>query len=120
MLDNLLNNALKGAEKVQRRAEEVAQIARLRFEILQLSREMDSIYARIGRAYHAGAERDALQDLCHQAEQRSEDIKAREKLIEQLGADPKAESADSSHTQPASSEHSLDILKKEPEKDSKQ
>ena len=63
MLDNLLNSVKKGAEKVQRRGEEVAQIARLKMEIFQLSRELDGHYARLGRAYHDGKDVDILSGI---------------------------------------------------------
>lgn len=88
MLDQLLSNAKKGAEKVQRRAEEVAHIARLRMEIFQLSREVEGLYTRIGRNYHTGTSESVLQDLCRQVEAKNEDIKTRQQLIEQLGEDP--------------------------------
>lgn len=88
MLDNLLNTVKKGAEKVQRRGEEVAQVARLKMEIFQLSRELDGQYARLGRAYHDGKEVDILTGIREEIRHTEEEIKARERLITELGETP--------------------------------
>jgi hypothetical protein len=91
MLDNILNSVKRGAERVQRRGEEVAQVARLRLEIFQLGREVDSHFARLGRAYHAGAEKDTLSGIQDEIRRTEEEISARERLISELGEDPHAE-----------------------------
>ncbi|MFC4426672.1 hypothetical protein [Deinococcus navajonensis] len=90
MLDNLLNSVRRGAERVQRRGEEVAQVTRLRLEAFQLSRELDSAYARLGRAYHAGGDMELLQGVRADIRRIEEEITARERLITELGGDPKA------------------------------
>ncbi|WP_175607449.1 hypothetical protein [Deinococcus marmoris] len=91
MLDNILNSLQRGAERVQRRGEEVAQVARLRLEIFQLGRELDGHFARLGRAYHAGAEKDTLGGIQDDIRRAEEEISARERLITELGEDPKAD-----------------------------
>ncbi|CAM4168550.1 hypothetical protein [Deinococcus marmoris] len=91
MLDNILNSLQRGAERVQRRGEEVAQVARLRLEIFQLGRELDGHFARLGRAYHAGAEKDSLGGIQEDIRRAEEEISARERLITELGEDPKAD-----------------------------
>lgn len=88
MLDNLLNTVKKGAEKVQRRGEEVAQIARLKMEIFQLNRELDGHYARLGRAYHDGKEVDILSGVREDIRHTEEEIRGRERLITELGETP--------------------------------
>lgn len=88
MLDNLLNTMKKGAEKVQRRGEEVAQIARLKMEIFQLTRELDGHYARLGRAYHDGKDVDILGGIREDIRHTEEEIKGRERLITELGDTP--------------------------------
>ena len=85
MLDNILNSVRRGAERVQRRGEEVAQSARLRVEIYQLSRELDNLYARLGRAYQAGNDQSVLDSVSADVRQLEEDIAARERLIAELG-----------------------------------
>ena len=85
MLDNILNSVRRGAERVQRRGEEVAQSARLRVEIYQLSRELDALYARLGRAYQAGSDQSVLNSVSADVRQLEEDIAARECLIAELG-----------------------------------
>lgn len=85
MLDNILNSVKRGAEKVQRRGEEVAQSARLRLEIYQLARELDGLYARLGRAYHAGADQAVLDELRDDVGRLNEEIESREQLIAELG-----------------------------------
>ncbi|MBB6016422.1 hypothetical protein ACFP9V_08960 [Deinococcus radiopugnans] len=91
MLDNILNSVKRGAERVQRRGEEVAQVARLRLEVFQLGREVDSHFARLGRAYHAGAEPDTLSGIQDEIRRAEEEIGARERLISELGEEPQAE-----------------------------
>lgn len=98
MLDNILNSVKRGAERVQRRGEEVAHATRLRVEVFQLTRELDSLYARLGRSYHAGAEVGVLQGVREDIRRVEDEIRARERLIEELGGDP----ADAAEAQPDS------------------
>lgn len=84
MLDNILNSVKRGADRLQRRGEEAAQIARLKVEIFQLSREQDALYARLGRSVYSGAEVDVLQDVRQDISRVEEEIKARERLITEL------------------------------------
>lgn len=102
MLDNLLNSVKKGAEKVQRRGEEVAQIARLKMEIFQLSRELDGHYARLGRAYHDGKDVDILSGIREDIRLTEDEIKGRERLITELGdtPDPRPESSSIEKVEP--------------------
>ena len=87
MLDNVLNSLRRGAVRVQRRGEDVAHSARMRVEIYQLSREQDSLYARLGRAYHNKADAAVLDALSADVRRLDEEISARERLIAELGAD---------------------------------
>ncbi|GMA15956.1 hypothetical protein [Deinococcus metallilatus] len=87
MLDNILNRVRRGAERVQRRGEEVTQSARLRLEVFQLNRELDGLYARLGRSYHAGADLEVLQGIRDDIRRVDEEISARERLIQELGSD---------------------------------
>ncbi|WP_420596023.1 hypothetical protein [Deinococcus sp.] len=107
MLDNILNSVRRGAERVQRRGEEVAQSARLRVEIYQLSRELDALYARLGRAYQAGSDQAVLDSVSADVRQLEEDIAARERLIAELGeAEDQADAvqAAAARTRPEGSE----------------
>lgn len=88
MLDNILNSVKRGAERVKTRSEEVAQVARLKMEVFQLTRELDGHYARLGRSYHAGADLDLLTEIRQDIRRVEEDIKSRERLIEELGDTP--------------------------------
>lgn len=87
MLDNILNSVRRQAERVQRRGEEVAHATRLRMEVFQLNRELDGLYARLGRSYHAGAEVDVLQGVREDIRRVEQEISARERLITELGGD---------------------------------
>ncbi|GGL91789.1 hypothetical protein GCM10010840_32400 [Deinococcus aerolatus] len=89
MLDNILNSVKRGAERVQRRGEEVAQVARLRLETFQLGRELEGHFARLGRAYHAGAEKDTLGGIQDEIRRVEQEISARERLISELDEEPK-------------------------------
>ncbi|WP_291429801.1 hypothetical protein [Deinococcus sp.] len=91
MLDNILNTVKRGAERVQRRGEEVAHVTRLRMEVFQLSRELDALYARLGRSYHAGADVEVLSGVREDIRRVEEEIRAREHLIAELGADTEPE-----------------------------
>lgn len=94
MLDNILNSVKRSAEKVQRRGEEVAQSAKLRVEIYQLSRELDGLYARLGRAFHADADDKILSELRQDVGRLDEEIAAREQLIIELSEVSGQEQAD--------------------------
>jgi hypothetical protein len=87
MIDGLLNRLKKTGERVQRRSEEVAQSARLRLDIFQLGRELDALYARLGRAYHASASVSTLEEVRAEISRVDEEIAAREKLLSELSAD---------------------------------
>ncbi|MBB5236045.1 hypothetical protein [Deinococcus budaensis] len=107
MLDNLLNSVRRGAGRVQRRGEEVAQTTRLRLEVFQLTRELDALYARLGRSYHAGADLEVLQGVQEDIRRVDEEISARERLIRELsheagayGADPHGAGAGAGATPP--------------------
>ena len=93
MIDGFLNTLRKTGERVQRRGEEVTQAARLRLDIFQLGREQGEMYARLGRAYHGNASVSALEEIRAEIARVDEEIAAREKLIAELGADPKEEAA---------------------------
>lgn len=84
MLDNLLNSVRRGAGRVQRRGEEVAQTTRLRLEVFQLTRELDALYARLGRSYHGGADPEVLEGVREDIRRVDEEISARERLIREL------------------------------------
>ncbi|MBZ9714085.1 hypothetical protein [Deinococcus multiflagellatus] len=88
MLDNILNTVKRGAERVQRRGEEVAHAARLRMEIFQLGRELDALYARLGRSYHAGAPADVLSGIQEEVRRLEDEIRARERLMAELNTEP--------------------------------
>jgi len=87
MLDNILSSVRRGAGRVQRRGEEVAQTTRLRLEIFQLTRELDALYARLGRSYHGGADPGVLQGVQADIRRVDEEISARERLIHELSHD---------------------------------
>ncbi len=87
MFDNILNSVKKGAERVQQRGEEVAQAARLRLEVFQLNRELESVYARLGRSFYSGMDAQILQPIRDEVVRIEQEIKARERLITELGGD---------------------------------
>lgn len=87
MIDGFLNTLRKTGERVQRRGEEVAQGARLRLDIFQLGRELDALYARLGRAYHSNAAVSTLEEVRAEIARVDEEIAARELLLAELGTD---------------------------------
>lgn len=86
MIDGFLNGLRRTGERVQRRSEEVAQAARLRLEIFQLGRELDAMYARLGRAYHGNASVSSLEEIRAEIARVDEEIAARERLMAELGS----------------------------------
>ncbi|MFC4452723.1 hypothetical protein [Deinococcus sonorensis] len=84
MIDSIVNTLRRGALRAQRRGEEVAQAARLRVEIFQLGREMDALYARLGRAYHGNAEVSVLEEIRLDISRLDQEISAREQLLSEL------------------------------------
>ena len=95
MIDSFLNTLRKTGERVQRRGEEMAQGARLRLDVFQLSRELDALYARLGRAYHGNAEVSTLEEIRAEIARVDEEIAARELLMTELGADLDSSRAES-------------------------
>ena len=95
MIDGFLSTLRKTGERVQRRGEEVAQGARLRLDIFQLGRELDALYARLGRAYHGNAEVSTLEEIRAEITRVDEEIAARELLMTELGVE-----LDSSRAEP--------------------
>lgn len=91
MLDNLVDTMRQGAARVQRRSEEVAQSARLRVEVFQLKRELESKFAELGRSYYQNAAGNVLSDLQDYIRSLEEEIASREHLIEEIGATPEEE-----------------------------
>lgn len=87
MLDNILNTVRQGVEKVQRRGEEMTQVARLKVEVYQLGRELEGHFARLGRAYHGAADQDLLEGVREDIRRTEDEIRARERLISELGDD---------------------------------
>ena len=98
MIDGFLNTLRKTGERVQRRGEEVAQAAKLRLDIFQLNRELDALYARLGRAYHSNAAVSTLEEIRTEISRVDEEIAAREKLMAELGADLDGTAADAPET----------------------
>lgn len=95
MLDNILSSVKRGAERVQRRSEEVAQVTRIRMEIFQLARELEGHYARLGRAYHTGGAVSDLQNIREDIRRTEEEVSQRERLLTELSKDgtPKVQPA---------------------------
>lgn len=91
MLDSLVDTMRQGAARVQRRSEEVAQSARLRVEVFQLKRELEAKFAELGRSYYQSAAGNVLSDLQDNIRALEEEIAARERLIEEIGATPEEE-----------------------------
>lgn len=100
MIDNIVNTLRRGVDRARTRGEEVAQTTRLRFEIFGLNRELDALYGRLGRAYHASADLGVLQPIRDEIGRVDEEIAARERLIVELStpaagteAEPKVDGA---------------------------
>ena len=81
-----MNSLRRGVDRARTRGEEVAQTTRLRFEIFGLNRELDALYGRLGRAYHASADLAVLQPIRDEIGRVDEEITARERLIVELSA----------------------------------
>lgn len=91
MIDGFLNTLRRTGERVQRRGEEVAQAARLRLDLFQLNRELDALYARLGRAYHGQAPVSALEEIRAEITRVDEEIAANERLLQELGSPPEGQ-----------------------------
>ncbi|ADV68219.1 hypothetical protein [Deinococcus maricopensis] len=86
MLDNILNTLKRGVDRARVRGEEVTQAARLRVEIYQLNRDLDGLYARLGRAYHGGADVATLTPIREEIARVDGEVAARERLLAELNA----------------------------------
>ena len=88
MIDSFLHGLRRTGERVQRRGEEVAQSARLRVDLFQLNRELDALYARLGRAYHGSAAVSVLEDIRADIARVEDEITGRERLMAELTSVP--------------------------------
>ncbi len=102
MLDNLVNSLRRGVEQVRARGEEVTQAARLRLDIFQLNRELDGLYGRLGRAYHANADLEVLASVRGEISRVDSEIAAREQQIADLGQPVEGEVEGEATAEPAS------------------
>ena len=84
MIDGILHRLRRTGERVQRRSEEVAQSARLRLDVFQLNRELDALYARLGRSYHAQGAVSVLEGIRADIGRVEDEIASRERLLSEL------------------------------------
>lgn len=85
LLDNLKKNLSKGYEFAKEKGELGARVARVRLDILNLNRERDVLFARLGRSYYFGRnDSSALEPIVRELERVHATIRDRESVLAQL------------------------------------
>ena len=85
LLDNLKKNLSKGYEFAKEKGELGARVARVRLDILNLNRERDMLFARLGRSYYFGRnDSSALEPIVRELERVHATIRDRESVLAQL------------------------------------
>ena len=85
LLDNLKKNLSKGYEYAREKGELGARMTRVRLDILNLNRERDVLFARLGRSYYFGRnDSSALEPIVRELERVHATIRDRESVLAQL------------------------------------
>jgi hypothetical protein len=85
LLDNLKKNLSKGYEFAKEKGELGARVTRVRLDILNLNRERDVLFARLGRSYYFGrSDSSALEPIVRELERVHATIRDRESVLAQL------------------------------------
>ena len=85
LLDNLKKNLSKGYEFAKEKGELGARVTRVRLDILNLNRERDVLFARLGRSYYFGRnDSSALEPIMRELERVHATIRDRESVLAQL------------------------------------
>lgn len=82
VLDSLKETLLSRTEGLRQRGGQLAQTARLKMEVMQYSRDLESLYARLGRAYHHRAADEILGLIEQEIAQVERDIALRERQLD--------------------------------------
>lgn len=82
LLDTLKEKVMSGTEKVRQRGGQLAHSAKLRLEVSQYSRDLESLYTRLGRAYHHRSAPEVLALIEQEIAQVERDIQVRERQLE--------------------------------------
>lgn len=82
VLGSLKGTLLARTEGLRQRGEHLAQTARLKMEVMSYSRDLESLYARLGRAYHNRAASEILALIEQEIAQVEGDIALRERQME--------------------------------------
>jgi hypothetical protein len=87
-LELLRQNLKKGYAFAREKSQLGARVTRLRFEILSLQRQRETLFARLGRAYHLQPDdQAALQPLRLELDRLTQTIRDRESALTQLSQD---------------------------------
>ncbi|GHF93054.1 hypothetical protein GCM10017783_01160 [Deinococcus piscis] len=82
VLGSLKDTLLSRTEGLRQRGEQLANTARLKVEVMGYSRDLESLYARLGRAYHHRAAPEILDLIEQEIAQVERDIALRERQME--------------------------------------
>ena len=82
VLDSLKETLLSRTEGLRQRGGQLANTARLKMEVMSYSRDLESLYARLGRAYHHRADGEILAVIEQEIVQVERDIALRERQLE--------------------------------------
>jgi hypothetical protein len=85
LLENFKKNLSKGYEYAKEKGELGARVTRVRLDILNLNRERDVLFARLGRSFYFGRnDSSALEPIVRELERVHATIRDRESVLAQL------------------------------------
>ncbi|HWG83949.1 MAG TPA: hypothetical protein VNT60_00600 [Deinococcales bacterium] len=84
--EDLGKSLRKGLEAVREKGEQLTRYAQLKLDVVNLGRERDSLYGRLGRAYvESKGESATLEPLVAEIERVSRELTEREEALKKLG-----------------------------------
>jgi chromosome segregation ATPase len=115
LLDDIAGGLKKGLDYAKEKGELGAKIAQLRLDLVNLSRERDALYARLGKMYFTNREDTArLEPIIAELQRVLSEVGKREEALDKLGEKPEEAQTASSDPTHAASAHPAEAAPSSP------
>ncbi len=106
LLEDIAGGLKKGLDFAKEKGELGAKIAQLRLDLVNLARERDALYARLGKMYFTNRDDTArLEPIIAELQRVLSEVRKREESLDKLGEKPEEAQTASSDTTHAASTH---------------
>lgn len=110
LLDDIAGGLKKGLDFAKEKGELGAKIAQLRLELVNLTRERDGLYGRLGKMYFTNREDTArLEPIIVELQRVLAEVRKREEALDKLGEKP-----EEAHVAPSDPTHAASTHAAEP------